>query len=170
VAGTLNGVTAAVGLEDERVSHVTDGRIVRHARSRFPVLVPCHHVSVTSGEQHDRSEAFVGDGAVDRGGNAGIVCHRTAPAPVLVKLAGTVDQSDRVLPPVEQIRRADMPPLDPGVNGGVRVVLEEQVVATIYERAAVRIVHPSVRRATMQVGESRIRMRGIHLFVLAPSR
>src|SRR4029450_11413100 len=61
----LNGVTAAFGLEDERISHVTDGRIVRHARGRLPVLVPDQHVSVTAGEQHDGSETLVGNGAVD---------------------------------------------------------------------------------------------------------
>jgi hypothetical protein len=56
------------------------------------------------------------------------------------------------------------------VHRRVGVVLEEQVVSTIDERATVRIVHPSVWGTTMQARERRIRMRGVHAVVPAPAR
>jgi hypothetical protein len=97
---------------------------------------------------------MITDGGVDGGRHAMIINDTTAPATDLIDAAGPVDEGHRVVLPADQIRRAGMTPLHRSMNRLVRVVLEEDVIATIDQGEPVGIVQPTGSRADVQAGET----------------
>ena len=69
-------------------------------------------------------------------------------------------QRHRVLLPAHQVRGADVAPGDPVVPGGLRVVLEEDVVAAVDVADAVGVVDPALGGARVEAREGGVGVGG----------
>lgn len=149
---------SAVAAEHERVAehhHVQAGRRARHHRcgQRLPVgqgLVLRHQRTC----QTDRAEPGMVpvDAGVDGGRHTLVVDHAPRPAARLVGAARGRGEGDRMMLPVGEIGAGDMAPVDVRVDRGIRVVLEEQVVAVPPTERPIGVVDPVRGRTDPEPG------------------
>lgn len=115
---------------------------------------------IRSGEGDHSISGMVGIRRINGRRYAAVVDDTTTPTPRFVDEARSGRERNGMLLPAEQVRRADMAPMDGVVHRRHRVVLEEDVIAAVNPAQTIGIVQPSPSRPDMEGREAGISHEG----------
>src|SRR3954447_23076173 len=112
------------------------------------------HGPIGSGERGYSISGVVGISGVDGCRYAVIVDYAAAPTAGLVDASRARREGHRVLLPMKQVGRADVAPMHGAEDRSDRVVLKEDVIATVNPAKTVRVVQPALWWPNVQSREA----------------
>jgi hypothetical protein len=146
--------------EDEGIPDFIEPRGCGDAQHGRFILLPIGQRPIRSGEDYHSISGIAGIRRVDGRRYAAVVDDTTAPTPRFIDEARSGRERNGMLVPVEQVRRADMAPMDGVVHRRDRVGLEEDVIAAVNSAQTIGIIQPSPSRPDMEGREAGISHEG----------